>query len=106
MNVNAVTPPVVYIPAQAIAPSVPYTEPIGLPMPDQKPKPSANGSSFVRPDVPKPGDQLEKGKTAMVAAMTEKPAILKATQQIAPADEGQAIRAAPAVRPGVFDKYA
>jgi len=109
MNVNGVTtPPVVYIPTQVIAPSVPNPRPIGLPTTDRKADPTPLGTPFVEPKVTEKA--VEHGRerhpllpqSSMVTAPTTKPSVV--TVKVEP--KAAAPHAPAAARPGAFDKYA
>lgn len=82
MNVNGVTPQptAVYLPMQAIAPSVPNDHPLAVPIPDRKADPTPSGEPFVRPTAAaKTGGHGERGgldKSAMVTPPTERPAVV------------------------------
>lgn len=81
MHVNGVTPPVVYIPTQVIAPSVPNDHPISLPTADKNADPTPSGTPFVASDAPKDhsastGKESAAAKSAMVEPPTSRPKIV------------------------------
>jgi hypothetical protein len=106
MHVNAVTQPVVYIPSQVIAPSVPNQHPISLPTTDRSADPTPNGTPFVSAQA----DKDAAAGHGRGAALAKAPAAESLTARAAA--EGPRIQAADAgveraqpVRRG-FDEYA
>ena len=109
MNVNGVTTPImVYFPAQAIVPSVPCTEPIGMPMPDPKTAVASKGTSFVKPQVPPKGPELSPEKHTLItrSAFVEPASGQGSAAATVPALRPAQEQARGSLRSGGFDKYA
>lgn len=115
MNVNGATPPppMVYVPMQAIAPSVPNDHPLSIPTPDKNADPTP-GEPFVGPTAAeKKGGHETDGAldgSAMLTPPTQRPSVVVAkveepsiTDQVAQQVTQQL---AAAVRPRGFDAYA